>query len=293
MSLEHSCYCRGDEANPIDLHKPEHLLPMMRPFSMRFRNLESILKNMFTCGILGAHLQHGNGCLLVALWRETKNLHDIVHEWVPRHLQRYILQGYSFNKMPLQLTKPAPQFKTTAVVNGEFKDIALSDYKGKYVVLFFYPLDFTFVCPTEIIAFSERADDFRKIGCEVIGASTDSHFTHLAWINTPRKQGGLGPMNIPLLSDKSHRIARDYGVLNEETGIPFRGLFVIDDKQNLRQITVNDLPVGRSVEETLRLVQAFQYTDKHGEVCPANWKPGSKTIKPDTKAAQEYFSDAN
>ncbi|XP_022829699.1 peroxiredoxin 1 isoform X3 [Spodoptera litura] len=199
----------------------------------------------------------------------------------------------SFNKMPLQLTKPAPQFKTTAVVNGEFKDIALSDYKGKYVVLFFYPLDFTFVCPTEIIAFSERADDFRKIGCEVIGASTDSHFTHLAWINTPRKQGGLGPMNIPLISDKSHRIARDYGVLNEETGIPFRGLFVIDDKQNLRQITVNDLPVGRSVEETLRLVQAFQYTDKHGEVCPANWQPGSKTIKPDTKAAQEYFIDAN
>ncbi|KAJ8735152.1 hypothetical protein PYW08_014402 [Mythimna loreyi] len=318
MSIEHCCYCRGDEANGIDLHKPEHLLPMMRPFSMRLRNLESILKNMFTCGILGAYLQNGNGHLLVELWRETKNIHDIVHEWVPRHIQRYVMQGYSivenlefhnsvqltitvprdntsrnFNKMPLQLTKPAPQFKTTAVVNGEFKDIALSDYKGKYVVLFFYPLDFTFVCPTEIIAFSERADDFRKIGCEVIGASTDSHFTHLAWINTPRKQGGLGPMNIPLLSDKSHRIARDYGVLNEETGIPFRGLFVIDDKQNLRQITINDLPVGRSVEETLRLVQAFQYTDKHGEVCPANWKPGSKTIKPDTKAAQEYFSDAN
>ncbi|CAH0723022.1 unnamed protein product, partial [Brenthis ino] len=200
---------------------------------------------------------------------------------------------FIFNKMPLQLTKPAPQFKTTAVVNGEFKDVALSDYKGKYVVLFFYPLDFTFVCPTEIIAFSERADDFRKIGCEVIGASTDSHFTHLAWINTPRKQGGLGPMNIPLISDKSHRISRDYGVLDEESGIPFRGLFIIDDKQNLRQITINDLPVGRSVDETLRLVQAFQFTDKHGEVCPANWTPGAKTIKPDTKAAQEYFVDAN
>ncbi|XP_026726571.1 peroxiredoxin 1 isoform X1 [Trichoplusia ni] len=227
--------------------------------------------------------------------------------------------------MPLQLTKPAPQFKTTAVVNGEFKDIALSDFKGKYVVLFFYPMDLlwmspeviervtlferifkcrlrktnestdtrTFVCPTEIIAFSERADDFRKIGCEVIAASTDSHFTHLAWINTPRKQGGLGPMNIPIISDKSHRIARDYGVLNEETGIPYRGLFIIDELQNLRQVTVNDLPVGRSVEETLRLVQAFQYTDKHGEVCPANWQPGAKTIKPDTKAAQEYFIDAN
>ncbi|XP_013181316.1 PREDICTED: peroxiredoxin 1 isoform X3 [Papilio xuthus] len=203
------------------------------------------------------------------------------------------VQVDSFNKMPLQLTKPAPQFKTTAVVNGEFKDISLSDYKGKYVVLFFYPLDFTFVCPTEIIAFSERADDFRKINCEVVAASTDSHFTHLAWINTSRKQGGLGPMNIPILSDKSHSIARDYGVLNEETGVPFRGLFIIDDKQNLRQITVNDLPVGRSVDETLRLVQAFQYTDKYGEVCPANWQPGAKTIKPDTKAAQEYFVDAN
>ncbi|KAG7304608.1 C-terminal domain of 1-Cys peroxiredoxin [Plutella xylostella] len=195
--------------------------------------------------------------------------------------------------MPLQLTKPAPQWKTTAVVNGEFKDISLSDYKGKYVVLFFYPLDFTFVCPTEIIAFSEAADDFRKIGCEVIAASTDSHFTHLAWVNTPRKQGGLGPMNIPIIADKSHRIARDYGVLDEESGVPFRGLFIIDGKQNLRQITVNDLPVGRSVEETLRLVQAFKFTDEHGEVCPANWRPGSKTIKPDSKAAQEYFVDAN
>uniref|UniRef100_A0A2H1VCM4 thioredoxin-dependent peroxiredoxin n=2 Tax=Spodoptera frugiperda TaxID=7108 RepID=A0A2H1VCM4_SPOFR len=353
MSMDHRCYCRGDEDTGIDLEKPEHLLPMMRPFSMRVSNLETILKNMFTGGMLSGYLQYGTGGLLVGLWRETEKYTHTVHEWQPQYLDRYLSEEYSFNKMPLQLTKPAPQFKTTAVVNGEFKDIALSDYKGKYVVLFFYPLDLeahitaevkqeiskavtvpspsflqmlqkavcscqrtptevpndhehqvtrdtshekkngTFVCPTEIIAFSERADDFRKIGCEVIGASTDSHFTHLAWINTPRKQGGLGPMNIPLISDKSHRIARDYGVLNEETGIPFRGLFVIDDKQNLRQITVNDLPVGRSVEETLRLVQAFQYTDKHGEVCPANWQPGSKTIKPDTKAAQEYFIDAN
>jgi len=171
-----------------------------------------------------------------------------------------------------QLQKTAPEFSGTAVVNGVFKDIKLSDYKGKYLVLFFYPLDFTFVCPTEIIAFSESAAEFRKINCEVIGCSTDSQFTHLAWINTPRKQGGLGSMDIPLLADKSMKVARAYGVLDEETGIPFRGLFIIDDKQNLRQITVNDLPVGRSVEETLRLVQAFQYTDKYGEVCPANWK---------------------
>lgn len=123
----------------------------------------------------------------------------------------------------------------------------------------------TFVCPTEIIAFSDRANEFRKINTEVIGVSTDSQFTHLAWINTPRKQGGLGELNIPLLADKSMKIARDYEVLDEESGIPFRGLYIIDGKGTLRQVTVNDLPVGRSVDETLRLVQAFQYTDVHGE----------------------------
>nr|XP_012221533.1 PREDICTED: peroxiredoxin 1 [Linepithema humile] len=190
-----------------------------------------------------------------------------------------------------QLQKPAPAFSGTAVVNGQFKDIKLSDYKGKYVVLFFYPLDFTFVCPTEIIAFSDRVKEFSDINCQLIAASTDSHFSHLAWVNTPRKQGGLGEMNIPLLADKSFKISRDYGVLDEETGIPFRGLFIIDNKQNLRQVTINDLPVGRSVDETLRLVQAFQYTDKHGEVCPAGWKPGKKTLKPDVEGSKEYFKD--
>ncbi|XP_011167747.1 peroxiredoxin 1 [Solenopsis invicta] len=194
--------------------------------------------------------------------------------------------------MPVpQLQKPAPAFSGTAVVNGQFKDIKLSDYKGKYLVLFFYPLDFTFVCPTEIIAFSDRAKEFTDIGCHVIAASTDSHFSHLAWVNTPRKQGGLGEMSIPLLADKSCKIARDYGVLDEETGIPFRGLFIIDSKQNLRQVTINDLPVGRSVDETLRLVQAFQFTDEHGEVCPANWKPGKKSMKPDVVGSKEYFKD--
>lgn len=151
----------------------------------------------------------------------------------------------------------------------------------------------TFVCPTEIIAFSDRAEEFRKMNTEVIGVSTDSHFTHLAWINTPRKQGGLGELNIPLLADKSMKISRDYGVLDEESGIPFRGLYIIDANQKLRQITVNDLPVGRSVDETIRLVQAFQYTDVHGEVCPAGWKPGSKTIKPSVDQSKEYFSTSN
>ncbi|KAK7822770.1 hypothetical protein U0070_022709 [Myodes glareolus] len=152
---------------------------------------------------------------------------------------------------------PAPNFKATAVIpDGQFKDISLSDYKGKYVVFFFYPLDFTFVCPTEIIAFSDRAEKFKKTE----------------------------------LPNPKRSIAQDYGVLKADEGISFRGLFIIDDKGILRQITVNDLPVGRSVEETLRLVQAFQFTDKHGEVCPASWKPGSDTIKPDVQKSKEYFS---
>ena len=158
--------------------------------------------------------------------------------------------------------------------------------------LYFHQLS-TFVCPTEIIAFSDRAEEFRRINTEVIGVSTDSHFTHLAWINTPRKQGGLGELNIPLLADKSMNVSRAYGVLDEDSGIPFRGLYIIDGQQKLRQITVNDLPVGRSVDETLRLVQAFQYTDVHGEVCPAGWKPGSKTIKPNVEQSKDYFSSAN
>uniref|UniRef100_A0A663M716 thioredoxin-dependent peroxiredoxin n=2 Tax=Athene cunicularia TaxID=194338 RepID=A0A663M716_ATHCN len=187
--------------------------------------------------------------------------------------------------------KPAPDFTATAVMpDGQFKDIKLSDYKGKYVVFFFYPLDFTFVCPTEIIAYSDRADEFKKINCEVIGASVDSHFCHLAWINTPKKQGGLGTMKIPLISDTKRVISKEYGVLKEDEGIAYRGLFIIDEKGILRQITINDLPVGRSVDETLRLVQAFQFTDKHGEVCPAGWKPGSDTIKPDVHKSKEYFS---
>lgn len=161
------------------------------------------------------------------------------------------------------------------------------------VILKYIYLSSTFVCPTEIIAFSDRADEFRKIGCEVIAASTDSHFSHLAWINTSRKEGGIGNMNIPVLADKSMATARAYGVLNEETGIPFRGLYIIDGKGILRQVTINDLPVGRSVDETLRLVQAFQFTDEHGEVCPAGWKPGDKTMKPDPVGSKSYFKQAN
>merc|ERR1719291_458461 len=180
------------------------------------------------------------------------------------------------------ISKPAPNFSGTAVLNGDFTEIKLSDYMGKYLVFFFYPLDFTFVCPTEILAFNDRVKEFRQLGAEVVACSVDSHFTHLAWMNTPRTEGGLGKLEIPLLSDLTHTISKD-------NGHTLRGLFIIDDKGVLRQITMNDLPVGRSVDETLRLVQAFQYTDKHGEVCPAGWKPGADTIIPNPTEKMEYF----
>eukprot|EP00004_Rigifila_ramosa_P007363 TRINITY_DN18321_c0_g1_i1.p2 TRINITY_DN18321_c0_g1~~TRINITY_DN18321_c0_g1_i1.p2 ORF type:complete len:209 (+),score=53.92 TRINITY_DN18321_c0_g1_i1:29-628(+) len=193
-----------------------------------------------------------------------------------------------------KVRKPAPAFSAEAVLpNGDFKKVSLSDYRGKYFVLFFYPLDFTFVCPTEIIAFSDRVAEFRAIGCEVAAVSVDSKFSHLAWTQQPRKQGGLGKMDIPLIADLDKKISRDYGVLIEDgddAGVSFRGLFIIDPKGIVRQITINDLPVGRSIDETLRLVQAFQYTDTHGEVCPAGWKPGAKTMVDQPAASKEFFA---
>ncbi|KAG7190728.1 hypothetical protein KM043_006804 [Ampulex compressa] len=193
-----------------------------------------------------------------------------------------------------QVQAPAPEFSGTAVIDGGFKDIKLSDYKGKYVVLFFYPLDFTFVCPTELIAFSEKISEFKSLNTQVIGVSTDSHFSHLAWINTPRKQGGLGgDLGYPLLSDFSKKISAKYNVLLQEPGVALRGMFIIDKEGILRQFSINDLPVGRSVDETLRLIKAFQFVEKHGEVCPANWQPESKTIKPNPKDSKEYFESVN
>lgn len=188
-----------------------------------------------------------------------------------------------------QVQKPAPDFTATAVIGGEFKKVSLSQYKGKYVLLFFYPLDFTFVCPTEIIAFSDRVHDFEKRGCQVLGASVDSEFSHLAWIKTPRKDGGLGDLKYPLVSDLNKSISREYGVLLEG-GVALRGLFLIDREGIVRHITINDLPIGRSVEEALRVLDALQFYEKHGEVCPANWKPGGDTIKPNPQGSKEYFS---
>jgi len=208
---------------------------------------------------------------------------------------QYKLNKFSTSSQVLaaQVQKPAPAFKAQAVVGGQFKEVSLEDYKGKYLVVYFYPLDFTFVCPTEIIAFSDRIKEFTDINCEVVGVSTDSHFSHLAWINQPRKQGGLGGLNYPLVSDFNKNISRDYGVLIEEAGIALRGLFIIDPEGVVRQMSINDLPVGRSVDETLRLIKAFQFVEKHGEVCPANWQPDAPTIKPTPTDSLEYFDKVN
>ncbi|XP_039293998.1 peroxiredoxin-2-like isoform X2 [Nilaparvata lugens] len=174
--------------------------------------------------------------------------------------------------------KPAPPFSGPAVVDGQFKEVSLSMFQSKYLVLLFYPLDFTFVCPTELFAYSDRLNEFRECECEVVAVSTDSEYCHLAWANVPKEEGGLAGVKVPLLSDKSTKISRAYGVLDEETGTAFRGLFIIDDRGLVRQVTINDLQVGRSVDETLRLVQAFRHVDKYGEVCPAGWRPGAPAI---------------
>ncbi|HVC08350.1 MAG TPA: peroxiredoxin [Elusimicrobiota bacterium] len=185
--------------------------------------------------------------------------------------------------------KSAPDFKAMAVSGKLFKEIKLSDYTGKWLVLFFYPLDFTFVCPTEIVAFSDRVEDFHKQNCEILGASVDSQFTHLAWINTPRKEGGLGDIKYPLMADITKKIAQDYGVLNAG-GVALRGLFIINPKGTVVYNVVHDLAVGRNVDETLRVLKAFQQVEKTGEVCPANWTEGKKTMKADPVKSREYFS---
>ncbi|KAI8149635.1 thioredoxin-like protein [Fennellomyces sp. T-0311] len=188
---------------------------------------------------------------------------------------------------------PAPQWTAQALVDGQFKNLSLSDYKGKFLVMVFYPADFTFVCPTELLAFSDRIEDFKNLGAEVVGISVDNVHSHLAWTNVPRKQGGLGDIKIPLVSDLKKELAIDYNVLIPEEGLALRGLFVIDPKQTLRVAHIHDLPIGRSVDETLRVIEAIKFTDEHGEVCPANWTKGSATIKPNPQDSKEYFEKAN
>jgi len=192
--------------------------------------------------------------------------------------------------MPTLVTKPAPDFTAKAVLpDNSFADLKLSSYQGKYVVLFFYPLDFTFVCPSEIIAFDKAVPKFKAKNTEVIGVSVDSHYTHLAWKNTPRNEGGIGQIQYPLVADLDKKISESFGVLLE-AGIALRGLFLIDRKGIVRHALVNDLPLGRSVDEALRLIDALQFHETHGDVCPANWREGEEAMKPNAKGVAEYLA---
>jgi peroxiredoxin 2/4 len=179
--------------------------------------------------------------------------------------------------MPTRLVGlPAPDFEMKSTKNLETLDekVKLSDYEGEWLVLFFYPKDFTFVCPTEITALSDRYEEFRDENCDIIGVSTDTEFVHCAWINTPRDENGLGEIKYPLAADPTHRVSRAYGVLNEDEGVAQRGLFIIDPEGIVRYQVVTDDNVGRSVDETLRVLKALQ----SGGLCPSDWKPGEKTL---------------
>ncbi len=193
--------------------------------------------------------------------------------------------------MSLLVTNPAPDFIATAVMaDNSFKeDFTLSDYKGKYVVLFFYPLDFTFVCPSEILAFNKALEKFKAVNCELIGCSIDSHFSHLAWKNTPVNEGGIGNVQFPLVADLDKSIAKKYGVLLDG-GIALRGLFLIDKEGVVRHSTINDLPLGRNVDEALRVLDALQFTEEHGDVCPANWNKGDEAMKPTAEGVASYLA---
>ncbi len=194
--------------------------------------------------------------------------------------------------MSVLVGKQAPDFTAAAVVNGceMVENFSLSEYRGRDVVLFFYPLDFTFVCPTELHAFQARLSEFHKRGVEVIAVSVDSQFSHFAWLQTDMKCGGIKGVTYPVVADLNKSIAADYDVLVEGAGIAYRGLFLIDKQGVVRHQVVNDLPLGRSVDEALRMVDAVQFFEKYGEVCPANWSEGQRGMKPDQQGLVEYFS---
>lgn len=185
--------------------------------------------------------------------------------------------------------KRAPDFTAKAASKGQIEEFSLASLRGKYVVLFFYPLDFTFVCPTELHAFQEKLQEFEARDSAVVACSVDSCFSHLAWLNTPKSRGGIEGVSYPLVSDIKKSIARAYGVLKEEEGVAYRALFLIDREGIVRHLLVNDLPLGRSVEEALRLVDALIMHEKQGEVCPANWKPGKKLLKATLQGVVDYF----
>ncbi len=195
--------------------------------------------------------------------------------------------------MSVLVGKQAPEFTATAVMaDGSINDgFSLADYKGKYVVLFFYPLDFTFVCPTELIAFSNRIADFEAKGVQVIGCSIDSQFTHIAWRNTPINEGGIGEVRYPLVADVKHEICQAYDVEFDVAGVAFRGSFLIDQSGVVRHQVVNDLPLGRNIDEMLRMIDALQFHEKHGEVCPAGWNQGDKAMVADSQGVASYLAE--
>ncbi len=186
--------------------------------------------------------------------------------------------------------KKAPYFEAEAAIGGEFTKLKLTDFAGKYLCLFFYPLDFTFVCPTELHAFSDKIEEFKKRGCEVVACSIDSKFSHAAWLRTSKNEGGISGVKYPILADINKTIARSYGTLFEDAGVAFRGLFLIDKAGIVQHVTINNLPLGRNVDEALRVVDAIQYHETNGEVCPANWTKGQTAMKADQDGLKSYFS---
>jgi peroxiredoxin 2/4 len=188
------------------------------------------------------------------------------------------------------VTREAPDFTAEAVMpDNTFAQLSLSSYKGKYVYLLFYPLDFTFVCPSEILAFDKKLAEFKKRNCELVSVSVDSRFTHLAWKNTKVEDGGIGQVQFPMVEDLTKQISRDYGILLGDK-VALRGLFLIDPKGVVRHCVINDLPLGRSVDEAIRMLDALQFTDTHGEVCPANWKQGDDAMKPTAEGVATYLA---
>ena len=188
------------------------------------------------------------------------------------------------------ITESAPDFTADAVMaDNSFGQVTLSSYKGKYVYLLFYPLDFTFVCPSEILAFNKKLDEFKKRNCELIAVSVDSKFTHLAWKNTKIEDGGIGQVQFPMVADLNKEITKSYGI-EHPASVALRGLFLIDPTGTVRHCVINDLPLGRSVDEALRMLDALQFTDTHGDVCPANWKQGDEAMKPTAEGVASYLS---
>ncbi len=192
--------------------------------------------------------------------------------------------------MDVLIGKKAPAFTAKAIVNGQITDgFSLDTFLGKYVIFFFYPLDFTFVCPTELHAFQEKQKEFTTRGAQIIGCSVDSCYAHIAWLATPKEKGGIEGIDYPLVSDLTKDIARSYRVLKEEDGVAYRGLCLIDKEGIVRHELVNDLPLGRNVDEALRLLDALIFYENHGEVCPANWHAGQKGMTPTQEGLTSYF----